>query len=163
MQYRIAQLEDLRGDRLASLLASGDADDVKSLLNAYFLPHIDLIDEAGDYPYAAFMAEYLTRLRPHGIAHAGDMVTPHSIHLQQIVTRIEQNTLHLPRDAFQSRFELCHLMFFNTMVRWEHGPHFGDRERLRSELADTLDVMAASLAVPAQGHESGKPPCAASG
>jgi AcrR family transcriptional regulator len=147
MELRITQLDLLRGIHFAGVVKAGQADDIGALLRTYFLPHLELMGEKGGYPYAGFMAEYLTRMRPLGIDHAGDLSPPDSIH-RHIAGLLAQRVSHLPHDIFWSRFELCHLMFFNTIVRWEHSPRFDDRTLLRRDVDDILGVMTAALSVP---------------
>jgi AcrR family transcriptional regulator len=148
MRHRVTQLDGYRESYLQALLASADPPELRPLLDTYFLPHLYLVNATDGYPYAAFMTEYLTRLRPQGVIHVGDQAISESVHLRQIVAHITDRLPGLPAELFWSRFELCHLLFFSTIVRWQHGSHAGDLDRLRVDVDDTLDLMTASMLVP---------------
>lgn len=149
MRYRLGQLDKHRGAAWQDLQARGSPPTLEDLLAAYFLPHVLLADPVNGYPYADFMTEFLTRHRPRGLPHAAEKPIAEAVEARKIMSAFRSLLSGLDDEMYWHRFELIHLLFFGTILRWSGGPHRSDLAKL-SEMADhTLGMMRACLEEPA--------------
>ncbi len=148
-EERVAQMEAPRGAMLAEADAAGLLDDAHTLMRILCLPHIQLADNRGKHPYAGFMSQYLTRYRPAGMAHAGDLVIESSTNLRRLLALLQARIGYVPATVALSRIALCNLMFINMLVRQDQAPPGSpDAADFDERLHDTLEIATTALCAP---------------
>ncbi|WP_197277108.1 TetR/AcrR family transcriptional regulator [Sphingomonas profundi] len=145
-EFRVAQMEDQRRRMMEEAEAAGLLGDALILMQILCLPHLSLQDEDGNYPYAGFMSQYLTRYRPIGLRHAGDLDLATTVHLRRLLGLVAQRINYVPLVVGQSRIALCNLMFVNMLVRRNHTP-VDQREEstFKAMVRDTIEIATDAL------------------
>lgn len=116
VMFRMAQLEGIRRNQ-AKTISSSDLErlSLDQLMALVCLPHLDLRDGDGRYPYAVFLCHYLPERRPLGfewVMEAGESITPL---MQKIVRLIRQKLPDLPDMIFNRRMTNATLVFLNVL------------------------------------------------
>jgi AcrR family transcriptional regulator len=138
--YRMDQMEPARG----TMLAAARGGETRAIVEAIFLPQIELIDQYGDNSYAAFLSEYLLRYQSSRFGQFGDRVAPH---LSQILQLLRERLAHLPEAAAQRRLVTACFMFLNILVVHTRDDNFGT-ESFEDAVRDTLDQIVLALEAP---------------
>nr|WP_176592764.1 TetR/AcrR family transcriptional regulator [Sphingobium sp. EM0848] len=145
--HRAEQMDGLRGEMLAKLAEQGRLDDPLALLGILFLPQLDLVDEDGRHPYAAFMLHFATQywsLTSALFAHTRDRA-PHLLRLMQHLTAL---TGHVHPDIARNRILLCNMMLQCVLVRWDHGAPEDRPVPLHQHVRDVMMTARANLLAP---------------
>ena len=146
--YRMDQMEAVRGGMLAAARQterSGTPRAItRSIVEAIFLPQIELIDEYGDSSYAAFLSEYLLRYQGNRFGEFGERIAPH---LGQILQLLRETMADLPEAAAQRRLVTACFMFLNILIIHTRGGNDG-AESFEAALGDTLDQIVLTLEAP---------------
>ena len=148
-EFRVSQMEVQRGRMLGEAEAAGRLSDGMTLMEILCLPHLSLADERGKHPYAGFMSQYLTRYRPLGLAHAGDLNLATTANLRRLLALLERRLEHVPSPIANSRIALCHLIFVNMLVRHDHAvPGRHETPAFDLLVRDTLEIATDALCAP---------------
>ena len=139
--YRMDQMEPARGSMLEAAKQAGRIGTTRAVVDAIFLPQIELIDEYGDYSYAAFLSEYLRRYQAAKFGHFGERIAPHLGHTLQL---LRQRLAGLPEAAAQRRLITACFMFLNILIIHTRGSDAG-AESFEAALHDTLDQIELTL------------------
>lgn len=114
--WRMEQMAERRAADIAKAETENKANDLPTLIRILCLPYAELINSEGRHSYAAFMGQYLTRQRPHGIMHPADQGSgePKSIQkLMRLLLACIDKPSHPTGDY---RLGLSVLLFCNTLV-----------------------------------------------
>lgn len=117
VQHRMSELENFRWEMIRARPSTAGDWTVAELIGLICLPHFQLADELGRFPYAGFLCEYLTLRYPEGFPWVmiyGDR-TPSGMHY--ILERMRKALPHLPTDTFQRRITNATLLFLNVLRR----------------------------------------------
>ncbi|HRN59564.1 MAG TPA: helix-turn-helix domain-containing protein [Chiayiivirga sp.] len=142
---RVQQMEPLRLRMLRLAEENGLLGDAAALLGILFLPHLELIDDDGRYPYAGFLLQFATRVwsrdrqRWSGSVKDARGLIGVMEHLHQLVDE--------PSSQLRSlRIMLCNMMFISTLVRWDNDSE-ADRQclPLPARIRDVLHSSATTL------------------
>lgn len=142
--YRMEQMEPARAAMLATATAAGKLDDTRTIVEAIFLPQIELIDAYGDHSYAAFLSEYLVRYPSSRYGAFGYQLPPH---LVRSLDLLRAKLASLPDAAAQRRLITACFMFLNILATYT-------RERIDGEedfavaLKDTINQIVAAIEAP---------------
>src|SRR5262249_22026551 len=137
------QLDAMRAARLRKLRAEGRSD-VRGLLDALFMPIVDLTDETGRHVYAHFLLRQDWR-------SIGDVWTREKGLVP--TAREFQNELRtllapLPAKAFRERLSLVTILFFHAVTRSDEVVASGGSAAWRKKyLIQALDMCVAGLTV----------------
>lgn len=143
--YRMEQMEDVRGDMLRRAEAEGLLKDARTLLEVILLPQLDLQDADGNHSYASFLSQYLLQSRSPEFGDFGGSEPPnltHALHL------LRDRVDYLPPHVAQRRLISVSLMFLNILVR-HHGTDvemYG--ESFEEALEDTTEQIVAVMCMP---------------
>ena len=148
-EHRVSQMEDQRREMLVQAEAANLLDDALTLMQILCLPHLSLVNDEGQYPYAGFMGQYLTRNRPVGLRHAADLNLLSSQQLRRLLNLIAKRISYLPLSIAESRTAICNLMFVNVLIRWNHTPaNLRDSVIFNQLIRDTIEIATDSLCAP---------------
>lgn len=139
--YRMDQMEAARGGMLEAAKQAGRIGTTRAVVDAIFLPQIELIDEYGDYSYAAFLSEYLRRYRGTRFGDFGERIAPHLGHTLHL---LRERMSDLPEAAAQRRLITACFMFLNILIIHTRGGTAGT-ETFEAALRDTLDQIVLTL------------------
>ena len=142
--YRMDQMEDRRGAMLASAEAAGTLSDLRTIAEIIYRPQIELIDEFGDYSYAAFLSAYLLRYQGRRFGEFGERVAPN---LARTLGLLRACLASLPEAVAQRRLLTASFMFLNILVIHTRD-NGNDAERFEDAVKDTLGQIVAALAAP---------------
>jgi AcrR family transcriptional regulator len=142
--YRMEQMEPARGVLLEAALQVGGVPSTRAIVEAIFLPQIELIDEFGDHSYAAFLSEYLLRYQNTRFGDFGERIAPN---LKQILQLLREQTASLPEAVAQRRLVTACFMFLNILIIHTRGDKPG-AESFAAALADTIDQIVLTLEAP---------------
>lgn len=139
--YRMDQMEAARGTMLEAAQQAGRIGTTRTAVDAIFLPQIELIDQYGDYSYAAFLSEYLRRYQGARFGEFGERIAPHLGHALRL---LRQRLSDLPEAAAQRRLITACFMFLNILIIHTRGGKAGT-ESFEAALGDTLDQIVLTL------------------
>lgn len=149
LEYRVAQLEDLRRPMLAEAERQQKLGDMRTLLSVLFLPHLALTDDKGRHPFARFLSEYMLRFRPKGIPHPGDEGSGTAPLLSEILNRIVQLVYYLPEEIAHLRMTTCSIMFLALVVQNDLKLAYSGRPvALDVAVDEALSMMTAVMLAP---------------
>ena len=142
--YRMNQMEEMRGLMLAKAEAEGKLGDLRTIVEVIFLPQIQLIDAFGDHSYAAFLTAYLQRYQAQQFGQFGDHVAPQ---LARTLALLRSYLDSLGEAAAQRRLITACFMFLNILVihTRDNGNH---EERFEDAVEDTIGQIVAAFAAP---------------
>lgn len=116
VKFRMSQLEAIRAIRAKSLFAEHhEIVGLDQLFALVCLPHLEIQDDDGQYPYANFLIHYLPTKRPSGfdwVMDQGETITPV---MQEIIGRIRAHLPYLPIKIFNRRMTNATLVFLNVL------------------------------------------------
>lgn len=113
VKFRMLQLEAVRAELVRG--RDIDQDDIAELMSLVCLPHLQIQDENGSYPYATFLCHYLPERRPQGFAWVmapGETFAPL---MQTIIRLIHAKLPGLPAELFNRRMTNATLLFLNIL------------------------------------------------
>lgn len=142
--YRMDQMEAARGAALDAARQANDNGVTRKIVEAIFLPQIELIDAYGDNSYAAFLSAYLLRYQGGRFGQFGERIAPH---LGQILQMLRDRLANLPEAVAQRRLVTACFMFLNILIIHTRGGGAG-AESFEAALRDTLDQIVLTLEAP---------------
>jgi AcrR family transcriptional regulator len=144
--YRMEQMEPVRGRMLAAATAAGRLKDARSLINMVMLPQLELEDAEGNHSYARFLSQYLLDIRS---TEFGDFGGPLPPNLARTLELMRARLDYLPGAVAQRRLISASLMFLNILVR-HHGLVRGNKngESFGAALEDTMEQIVVSICMP---------------
>jgi AcrR family transcriptional regulator len=142
--HRMMQMEETREALLNSAETDGASVDTRTLVEAIFLPQVDLIDAQGDHSYAAFLSEYLM-LYP-GISF-GEFGANQPPQLARCLKLLRRQMVGLSDVAAQRRLIGACYLFLNILITHTRGED-EQAESFSEALDDTIDQVVAALMVP---------------
>lgn len=142
--YRMDQMEEARGDMLAEARKAGRINSTLAIVEAIFMPQIDLIDEHGDNSYAAYLSEYLLRYQGSRFGDFGERTAPQ---LGEALRLLRDRMAALPEAVAQRRLVTACFMFLNILVIHTRGNNAG-AEDFEAAMSDTLGQIVLALEAP---------------
>jgi AcrR family transcriptional regulator len=142
--YRMDQMEAARGTMLEAARHAGQIGSTRAIVEAIFLPQIELIDEYGDNSYASFLSQYLLRYQGNRFGEFGERIAPH---LGQALQLLRGRLANLPEPAAQRRLVTACFMFLNILIIHMRGNDTVG-ESFEIALADTLDQIVLAMEAP---------------
>ena len=143
--YRMAQMEEARGKKLAAAEAADRLTDLRTIVDIIFVPQIELIDAHGDHSYAAFLSAYLLRYQASRFGQfGGASVTPE---LKRTLQLLRECLCTLPEAVAQRRLVTACFMFLNILVIHTRGSK-DDAEDFAAAMEDTLGQIVVALGAP---------------
>ena len=112
IRYRIQILDGIRRDMMDR---SGTVLTLDQLVEFICLPHFQLVDDAGRYPYAGFLSEYLSLRYPGGFPWIMEAPSRDSTALVEIIGQLRMRLPDLPLNLFQRRVANATLLFVNVL------------------------------------------------
>lgn len=153
--YRISQLHTPRSRLLEAARADGKERDLRTLVEAWLLPLVDIKDAGGRHTYAGFMAQYLLRYPPDDMPYAAASSDAEVALLQCIVALVSDALPFVPPALLEQRIQLGYLMFANMLVRYDCSEKTADKPEFRQLVQDVIACVVASLSTPVP--TAGKP------
>jgi hypothetical protein len=147
-EQRVAEMEPRRREMLQAAEGAGLLNDARTLVDMIMLPHLDLVDDDGQHPYASFLNQYLARYRPMGIMHSADRPYAHSEALREIYRLLRQRVYYIPEPVRERRINICTHMFINLLVENDNASERVGEALWQAQVRDTLDVMAVAICAP---------------
>lgn len=150
LEWRVLSMEPRRAALLAEIDASGRSSDAKSLLSVLCVPHLDLTDGDGNYPFARFLLPYMYRYRPRGVPHPFDRDPAHTPALARALALIDRRLHYLPKPVVHFRLVTCVSMFLNALALSEVRGSPPEGPLAQSDMvAQVLEMMTSALLAPA--------------
>lgn len=146
VKFRMAQLEAIRMSQ--TIVRDLDAFDLDELVALVCLPHLQIRDADGRYPYATFLCHYLPERRPEGfewVMEEGDSFTPV---MQKIIRCIRGKLPRLPDMIFNRRMTSSTLLFLNILRGFSHQGHAVDDLPHHPLIVDAMRQSVAVLSAP---------------
>ena len=144
--YRMDQMEAARAAVLAAARQAGTITTTRAVVEAIFLPQIELIDAYGDNSYAAFLSQYLLRYQGSRFGEFGERIAPN---LGEALRLLRERMADLPEAAAQRRLITACLMFLNILIIHTRGG--GDQlESFGTAQSDTLNQIVLTIEAPYQ-------------
>ncbi len=144
--HRMIQMERTREGLLNSARATGAPIDTRTLVEAIFLPQIDLIDAQGDHSYAAFLSEYLMLYPGRSFGEFGAHQPPQ---LARCLKLLRAQMAGLSDVAAQRRLIGACFLFLNILITHTRGDE--QAESFAEALEDTIGQIVAALTVAQRG------------
>ncbi|MDE2301239.1 MAG: TetR family transcriptional regulator [Sphingomonadales bacterium] len=144
--HRMAQMEAQRAALLAEAGDAGAPGALRKVVEAIFLPQIDLIDAQGDHSYAAFLSEYLMLYPGRGFGEFGANLPPQ---ITRCLTLLRVAMADLPEAAAQRRLIGACFLFLNILIAHTRSGD-DEPESFSAAVTDTIDQIVAALSVPRQ-------------
>lgn len=142
--FRMDQMETARANMLEAARKAGRINTTLAMVEAIFLPQIDLIDEHGDNSYAAFLSQYLLRYQGSRFGDFGERMAPH---LGEALHLLRERMAALPEAVAQRRLVTACFMFLNILVIHTRGNNSGG-EDFEAAMSDTLGQIVLALEAP---------------
>ncbi|WP_157220645.1 TetR/AcrR family transcriptional regulator [Flavisphingomonas formosensis] len=117
---RAGQMEGRRAQMVAFAEEQGRMGDAATLLEIICLPHLDLVDERGAHPYAAFIVQYALR---YWRADDGEYWTRQgetAPFLHRVIAALVEALSPLPAPIARTRVQLCNFLFLNAVLRLDN-------------------------------------------
>jgi AcrR family transcriptional regulator len=142
--YRMDQMEPLRGAMLADLEASERTKDAWSILEIILLPQLQ-IDGGTNHFYGNFLSQYLLRQEWVEFGIFGHEAPPN---LRKALQLLRERVDYLPAVVAQRRLVNVSLMFLNLLVRHGRGGGQLTPEPFEHALADTMEQIVTAMCLP---------------
>lgn len=145
-RYRMAQMEDRRGDMLSSAERLSQALDARTLIEIIFLPQLSLPGQHGNHSYANFLCQYL--LRNEG-RYFGDFGAPLPANIARALSLLRELLNFLPEAIAQRRLVTACFMFLNMLSAYSDDRLRSDEdETFEQAIDDTLDQIVVATTMP---------------
>lgn len=147
-RFRVLQMEEPRRRMLDKLHARGASEDLRSICEVIFLPHIGLVDIRGDHPYAGFLLSYIAYNRPRGMSHFADLYGPHCPSLTEAQDLFYERVRFLPADLANNRLLNATSIFLTTLVVLDNRELDRNSAGYIRVIDDTLEQIVAGACAP---------------
>jgi AcrR family transcriptional regulator len=122
-EYRETQLNPLRNAMLSQRRAwKKKESDVRWLLRIMYEPYFLHYRDNNGLSYLKLHAQYLTSLRPRGVAHPIDEEIPAAAGLRKTIQLLRDRLPFLDKHLFNERLESCGAMFLSAMIQHSARP-----------------------------------------
>lgn len=142
--YRMRQMEPMRGTMIAALEADGRADDARAILEVILLPQLEL-DGGVNRSYGTFLSQYLLRGDWDEFGGFGSEAPPQ---LRQALRLLRERVHYLPAAVAQRRLVNVSLMFLNLLVRHARMDEHAFPEDFDDALEDTMEQIVMAMCMP---------------
>lgn len=143
--YRMEQMEDVRGAMLRQAEANGRLADPRTILEIILLPQLDLHDADGNHSYASFLSQYLLQSRS---PEFGDFSGSEPPHLTRALHLLRARVDYLPPHVAQRRLISISLMFLNILARHHGSDELVFGESFENALEDTMEQIVTVMCMP---------------
>jgi AcrR family transcriptional regulator len=144
LEMRMSEINLVREKYLDKAVAKGDPD-VRSLVEANFMPIAELVDEHGVHVFARFRARVSAEL---GIDPWG-LIEVHAPAGKEIVARLQTKLAHLDEETFWIRIELVTSLFLAAIASRDPGELSRPmHDRPETFLSQVITMCAAALEAP---------------
>lgn len=145
-RYRMAQMEERRGEMLSSATASAALGEPRALMEIIFLPQLSLPGQHGNHSYANFLCQYL--LRNEG-TRFGDFGAELPANIARALALLRERLDFLPEAIAQRRLVTACFMFLNMLSAYSDDRlRDVDDESFEEALDDTLDQIVNATMMP---------------
>lgn len=142
--FRMEQMEQMRGDMLDALERRGLTRDAWAILEIVMLPQLQL-DGGANTSYGNFLSQYLLSYEWGDFGIFGHEAPPN---LARTLWLLGERVAYLPSPVAQRRLVSVSLMFLNLLV---HKGRFDSRETTEgfdAALADTMEQIVTAMCLP---------------
>lgn len=145
-RYRMAQMEERRGDMLAAAEAASSMHDARTLIEIIFLPQLTLPGQHGNHSYANFLCQYLLRNEGRGF---GDFGAQLPANIDRALQLLRERLDFLPEAIAQRRLVTACFMFLNMLSAYSDDRIRDlDDETFEQAVDDTLEQIVAATVMP---------------
>ena len=145
-RYRMAQMEDRRGEMLRAAEAAGALADARTIMNVIFLPQLSLPGQHGNHSYASFLCQYLLRNEGTGFGDFGAELPPN---IDRSLSLLRAHLDFLPEGIAQRRLVTACFMFLNMLSAYSDDRlRTAADESFEDAVEDTLDQIVAATMMP---------------
>lgn len=117
MAMRVLQMEDTRKRMLQEAYAHGKSDDVATLLRVLCMPHLQLGDANGKYPYSEFLLEFMLRYRgPTASSHPYDNDDDKVPMLTQTLELLRTRLYYMDAQVVSRRSMAAVVIFLHALI-----------------------------------------------
>ena len=142
--YRMQQMEPMRGEMLAGLEKSGRTRDARSILEVILLPQLHL-DGGTNRSYGNFLSQYLLQGNWDEFGYFGGEAPPQ---LRRALKLLRERVNYISDYAAQRRLVNVSLMFLNLRVRQGRLDEHEFPETFDSALEDTMEQIVMAMCLP---------------
>lgn len=142
--FRMQQMEPMRGSMIAALEESGRIQDARSILEVILLPQLHL-DGGLNRSYGNFLSQYLLQGDWDEFGHFGGEAPPQ---LNRALEMLRLRVGYLPAHVAQRRLVNVSLMFLNLLVRHSRMEAHEFPETFEHALEDTMEQIETAMCMP---------------
>lgn len=142
--FRMQQMEPMRGDMIAALEARGRSRDARSILEVILLPQLHL-DGGTNRSYGTFLSQYLLHGDWDEFGQFGGEAPPQ---LKRALDLLRERVDYLPAAVAQRRLVNVSLMFLNLLVRHARMEAHAFPETFDHALEDTMEQIVMAMCLP---------------
>jgi AcrR family transcriptional regulator len=147
--FRMQQMEAMRGEMIAALEANGRHLDAYSILEVILLPQLHL-DGGHNRSYGNFLSQYLLQGDWDEFGHFGSEAPPQ---LGRALALLRERVNYLPAQVAQRRLVNVSLMFLNLLVRHSRMEAHEFPESFEHALDDTMEQIVTAMCLPLRRHD----------
>ncbi len=144
-RHRLTEIDRRRGELLAEAERRGCGDDLRALLEVFYLPLFEQTDSEGRHSYARF----LTGLERSGMIATRMAVSAEFPHSESLVRQIKEALSAEAGSRFAIRMRLTTALISGALQQIDQEAS-GDKERAADLFDDAITIAAAALAAPPQ-------------
>lgn len=149
--FRMEQMEPMRGKMLDSLERRGLTRDAWSILEIVMLPQLHL-DGGANTSYGNFLSQYLLGREWGDFGVFGHEAPPN---LARTLRLLGERVDYLPSPVAQRRLVSVSLMFLNLLVHKSRFEHAETNESFTRALADTMEQIVMAMCLPLRIERAG--------
>lgn len=142
--FRMDQMEAMRGEMLDRLEAEGSTKDAWSILEVILLPQLS-IDGGANRSYGNFLSQYLLRQEWVEFGVFGHEAPPN---LRRALQLLRERVDYLPAVVAQRRLVNISLMFLSLLMRHGRGEEDKVPEPFEDALSDTMEQIVGAMCLP---------------
>lgn len=144
--YRMQQMEPMRGEMLAAAEARGALKDARTLIEVILLPQLTLVDANGNHSYANFLCQYLLKQYRTEFVEFGSEQCPN---LNRALHLLRRRLDYLPARVAERRLITACFMFLNILSAFTDERAFDAAgESFENALDDTLEQIVLATFMP---------------
>lgn len=142
--FRMEQMEPMRGEMLDKLEAAGATKDAWSILEVILLPQLS-IDGGTNRSYGNFLSQYLLRQEWLEFGVFGHEAPPN---LRRALRLLRERVDYLPAVVAQRRLVNVSLMFLSLLMRHGLAEESKVSEPFADALSDTMEQIVGAMCLP---------------
>ncbi len=153
MEYREKQMEPMRKIMLDAARKQRRLRDVRVLLRILYEPYARMFLDDGNTSYIKLISSYTNHIRPRGLVpHPAEYADNSYPSVHEAFSLLRTRLSFLDDDCFEQRAATVSAMFYGAFIQFSaRKPRKGLDKHLLYE--DTLDMMAAAIAIPIDPHQ----------